>query len=62
MFHTSIDGKNAYDIRREHPECPIKIPTGARCMTSAKIDFEGVQDLIIEWYEREIKGVSKAQN
>lgn len=51
-YHYTQDGLTAYDIRRKHPECPFKIPTGARSMTSAMIDYESVQDGIITWYEK----------
>ena len=52
--HYSPDGKNAYEIKDLHPECPYHWPTGARTMTSARIDFEGAQDRIIEWYVENI--------
>lgn len=59
--HYAKDGKNAYEIEELHPECPKKIPKGARYMTSARIDFEGAQDGIIEWYERVILKSTKPQ-
>lgn len=54
MTHYSTDGKNAYEIEELHPECPIKRDRSARYMSTAKIDFEHVQDRIIEWYETNI--------
>lgn len=45
----TIDGLNSYDILRM-PECPIKLPR-ARSMTQAKLDFEHLEDSIIEWYK-----------
>ncbi len=50
-YHYSKDNKDAYQIWREHPECPIRMPGCARTMTSARIDFERVQDDVISWYE-----------
>lgn len=54
MVHYSRDGKSAYEIEDLHPECPIKRDKSARYMTTAKIDFEKVQDQIIEWYNKNI--------
>lgn len=34
--HYSSDKKIAYQIKDEHPECPIRIPTGARYATNAE--------------------------
>lgn len=57
--HYSTDGKSAYEIEELHPECPIKRSKSARCMTSAKIDFEATQDQIIDWYETEVLKIKK---
>ena len=54
MTHYSTDGKSAYQIEDEHPECPIKRDKSARYMTTAQIDFEHCQDKIIDWYENNI--------
>ncbi len=55
--HYSKDGKNAYQIEDEHPECPHKRPKSATSMTSARIDFEHTQDSIIQWYEENILNI-----
>ncbi len=54
MTHYSKDGKSAYDIKSEHPECPFGWDKSAKSMTQARIDFEHVQDSIINWYEANI--------
>ena len=50
--HYSKDKLTAYEIYDLYPECPIRRHTSARCMTSARIDYEITQDGIIKWYEQ----------
>jgi hypothetical protein len=43
-----IDGLSAYDILKIEG-CPITLPR-ARSMTQARLDYEGREDQIFEWY------------
>lgn len=52
------DGMSAYDILREFPDCPIKLPT-ARSMTQARIDYQTLSPAIFEWYKNNKIEVNK---
>ena len=53
MTHYSSDGKTAYQIMRDYADCPRRTLPAARTMTQARTDYESIQDLVIEWYEKE---------
>lgn len=48
------DGKDAYDIEKMHPECPIKRDKSIVGMTASRIAFEAIQDDIIDWYHKNV--------
>jgi hypothetical protein len=45
------DGKTAYEVLDNCPECPIRLPR-ARSMTQAKIDYEHRAERIVNWYNQ----------
>lgn len=47
-------GISGYDILRM-PNCPYKLPTGAKSMTTAAIDYYHLMPTLIDWYEKQSK-------